>query len=337
MVCLEVHASPGKQKCSDLSSAEACPSSVLIQRDRTRPAKLTKPEEESSLFGSIMGAFGGGTSDSHHDKPAKGDKAASKTKEAVTTVISEVGQTIPQAKLTNTEPIVESQAPSPETEGAATIVDPQGSAPLVEDAASADVAPVDAKPVDMSALSDDTLKSIVATGDEDMMSLFVQKMVAAFGLQETSKGTLSKISAKQMSGGSYASLVKGILKMRGSALTSKVKEMRGDKAPISEDGYKAVAQMNSNPEMLKFIRRVAGQMSMAVTSDGGSLDGVAPWYSGVRAVQSLAKLKQEITDQSTLENGWAFASSGDPTGAADSAGAIDPVTGFSEGDRKSVV
>jgi len=69
--------------------------------------------------------------------------------------------------------------------------------------------------------------------------------------------------------------------------------VNGMKAPLDESGYLAVTQLKDNDEMVAFIRRVAESLDLDITNEGG-LNGVAPYYSGDREVQTLKKLQNEL-------------------------------------------
>merc|ERR1719486_408310 len=52
----------------------------------------------------------------------------------------------------------------------------------------------------------------------------------------------------------------------------------GTSAPLSEDGYLAVAKTCCNREMYDFVRRTISSMSMEVCDEGG-LMGLVPWFT----------------------------------------------------------
>jgi len=67
----------------------------------------------------------------------------------------------------------------------------------------------------------------------------------------------------------------------------------GQKASLDEQGYKAVAAIKDNKQMEKFIRRAAQAVNMEIHDEGG-LQGILPFYSGVKAVQTYEALLLEL-------------------------------------------
>lgn len=70
-------------------------------------------------------------------------------------------------------------------------------------------------------------------------------------------------------------------------------QLSGATAPLTEQGYQAVALQKDNMEMDKFVRRALMQMGKFVADEAG-LQGVIPYYSGEKAVQSYSALEDEI-------------------------------------------
>jgi len=70
----------------------------------------------------------------------------------------------------------------------------------------------------------------------------------------------------------------------------------GATAPLTEAGYQAVAQRRDDSEMRSFILRQMDAEGLKFTADGSEeyLNGFTPWFSGVRAVQSLQSLVEEL-------------------------------------------
>lgn len=68
----------------------------------------------------------------------------------------------------------------------------------------------------------------------------------------------------------------------------------GATAALNEKGYRELVHLKKNKEMETFIRRVAKNMSMEIVDDA-RFQGVVPFYSGVKARQSMSKLQLEIT------------------------------------------
>lgn len=67
----------------------------------------------------------------------------------------------------------------------------------------------------------------------------------------------------------------------------------GERAPLDETGYFAVAALHSHKEMKSFVRRVANEMGIHIV-DEGNLDGFVAYYSGEKAVQDMDRLRKEM-------------------------------------------
>merc|ERR1711924_254857 len=67
-----------------------------------------------------------------------------------------------------------------------------------------------------------------------------------------------------------------------------------DSVSLGESGYRKIAKLESASEMEHFIKRVVDELGYKI-SDVGSLHGVVPYYSGKKAVQSYAALKEELS------------------------------------------
>jgi hypothetical protein len=83
----------------------------------------------------------------------------------------------------------------------------------------------------------------------------------------------------------------------------------GTSAPLTELGYKRVAELNSNVEMGIFTLRAIRHLGLEVV-DEDRLHGLIPFYSGERSTQSLARLQDEIKTISQdlcawiVDKGW---------------------------------
>jgi hypothetical protein len=80
--------------------------------------------------------------------------------------------------------------------------------------------------------------------------------------------------------------------------------MRAAEVSLDEEGYRTIAKMNSEREMLYFVKRAAEENGYVI-SDIGSLHGVVPYYSGKKATQSFLALQDELSRTSKQPKGWA--------------------------------
>jgi hypothetical protein len=91
---------------------------------------------------------------------------------------------------------------------------------------------------------------------------------------------------------------------RKSISLKAVKEiMEADNAPLSEEGYYALASSRSNRKMERFIERVAIDLDLQLTDVGG-LKGVVPYYSGQKDTQSFDALQRELLTTAADPEGW---------------------------------
>jgi len=75
---------------------------------------------------------------------------------------------------------------------------------------------------------------------------------------------------------------------------------RGAKAKssesLTEDGYRQVAALNDDASMEAFVKRLLDSMDLTLVGDAASkLSGLIPYYSGTKSVQTLARLKEELS------------------------------------------
>lgn len=80
-------------------------------------------------------------------------------------------------------------------------------------------------------------------------------------------------------------------------------EAFGETAPLTEKGYRQVAQMQSSREMAKFVRRAASDLGLHIKDEGG-LSGFSPWYSGEKDSQSFGRLETEVMATSKNHTSW---------------------------------
>jgi len=77
-------------------------------------------------------------------------------------------------------------------------------------------------------------------------------------------------------------------------------------APLNEAGYLEIAKMESTADMTVFTRRLLTSLNFEVASAASEqgLYGLVPFYSGERAMQSFASLKQELLAVGAVSTGW---------------------------------
>jgi len=78
----------------------------------------------------------------------------------------------------------------------------------------------------------------------------------------------------------------------------------GADVPLDLHGYMEVAIMWKNLEMETFARRIADEMGIKVTDEGG-FKGMIKYHSGAAAFQSFDKLRDEIKSAAASPGAWA--------------------------------
>jgi len=92
----------------------------------------------------------------------------------------------------------------------------------------------------------------------------------------------------------WAQEARGLQNHVGSS--SAAEAWAGNMAPLTEEGYQAVAALNSDAAMKTFITRKIQADGRSVTSGKElDLDGLTMWYSGSKAKQSMAALTEELS------------------------------------------
>jgi hypothetical protein len=89
-----------------------------------------------------------------------------------------------------------------------------------------------------------------------------------------------------------------------SQRTNSSEPVKAAEVSLDEDGYRTIAKLNSEREMLYFVKRAAEENGYVI-SDIGSLHGVVPYYSGKKATQSFLALQEELQRTSKQPTGWA--------------------------------
>jgi len=146
--------------------------------------------------------------------------------------------------------------------------------------------------------------AVVALHNDTQMEQFVQRKAAKLDMTITSdqglRGFVPFFSGRRGSR-PYGALEMEMLKVRASG--HGWLSPRGKTAPLSEDGYDIVAALGSSSEMAKFMKRVAEDLNLSVTSLKG-LEGTVPYYSGERTRKSYAEMVDELKSIGTDPDGW---------------------------------
>lgn len=146
--------------------------------------------------------------------------------------------------------------------------------------------------------------AVVELKNNTMMLRFVRRV--AEHLDMTVKSEMSMLGLIPWYSG-----IKGKKSLKGleaelrrvSALPNGWLAPRGKTAPLSNQGYNAVAALGSNLEMAEFARRVAEDQHLEVKSERG-LKGLVPYYSGDRTRHDFDTLAAELKHLSEKPDNW---------------------------------
>jgi len=84
---------------------------------------------------------------------------------------------------------------------------------------------------------------------------------------------------------------------------SRLVNTSGATAKLDEAGYRSVASLRNNKEMRTFIARVIKREGFYLVVPGG-LDGLVPFHSCEREIQSLERLEDEMRNVASGSDGW---------------------------------
>lgn len=152
------------------------------------------------------------------------------------------------------------------------------------------------------ALNEEGYAEVAELKDPQQMEFYVRRIVSQLGFRIVDQGGLHGFvpfydGEEQVQ--SYheleAEIKKAAAKSRNKTWVTD--QVSGASAPLSQDGYEHVATLANNREMAEFVRRVASDLGLSVKEEG-SMNGVAKWYSGDKAVQTFSELQGELINAS---------------------------------------
>jgi len=76
-------------------------------------------------------------------------------------------------------------------------------------------------------------------------------------------------------------------------------------APLTEEGYKKVLELQNSNAMEAYVKRVGEDLDIAVSTTGKrALMGFVPWFSGEKANRTLLRLQNEMERISKIPRSW---------------------------------
>jgi hypothetical protein len=163
-----------------------------------------------------------------------------------------------------------------------------------------------------ASLDESGYRSVVALKSNSDMETFMRRTLSSLALKITNEQSF-KASVPWFSGetasSSFGNLKGKILNLLGMPNSWVVDPLQppppgdGKEAPVTDEGYAAVAALNNNEQMCFFIEKVVKQLGLVIVNYGG-VQGLAPFYSGDQMVQTLSNLKVEIFKASRTPGSW---------------------------------
>lgn len=163
-----------------------------------------------------------------------------------------------------------------------------------------------------AALSESGYRAVLEVKDNRQMEAFMRRTIQDLGLKVADDEGLKQMvpylsgEAGSSSFGTFKGKVLNLLGQPNAWVIDPSQPLPptgGRDVPLSSNGYRAVASLNNNVEMVAFIERVVKDMGLDVVNHGGP-QGLAPYFSGDKQVQSMVALKSEITRASKNPGSW---------------------------------
>lgn len=152
-------------------------------------------------------------------------------------------------------------------------------------------------------LTEQGYQSVAALKSNEETEVFVRRTAEEMGLRLDSNADSAALFSGFLPWFSGTTAVQTIRKLRAELLAvpwASVTVMTGDNVPLTEEGYQQLAGLKNTPEMVKLIKRILEQTDSSCGDDGRLL-GLAVHYSGEAAVQSLARLQEELSKVDWVE------------------------------------
>lgn len=141
-------------------------------------------------------------------------------------------------------------------------------------------------------ISEDGYQLVARLRSNDEMKVFIQRVLASEARTVQDDAALSGIVPFYSGVSAVQSLRFLQAEIRNKEGSPWVGLDVGRTAPLSEEGYVAVAGRRSNVQMKEFVRRVASANYMAV--DTGAMNGLVPYHSGKISIQTFGNLVHDL-------------------------------------------
>lgn len=170
------------------------------------------------------------------------------------------------------------------------------------------IAATDLGPGTTVTLDEEGYQKVAQLNDHQQMEFFIRRLVSQMGLRVIDQGGLHGFVPFFFGDDhtqTYEDLTKEVNKAGHDDKLWVTDHASGASAPLNQDGYDNVVALANNREMSEFVHRVASNLGLTVTDEGG-LSGVAEWHSGDKDQQTFKDLQGELINASRtqhMENG----------------------------------
>lgn len=165
---------------------------------------------------------------------------------------------------------------------------------------------------DDATLDEDGYKTIALMRNPEEMAIFVKRVAKSVGLIVSDEEALNRMLPKydgEEEIRNFASLESDLLHPKPDEkkwLTpdpDSAGSASGKTALLTQAGYFSVAKLRNQEEMKEFARRMIEKHCLSITNEG-AFDGLVEWYSGVKDLQDLDSLENEIVALSQKPDTW---------------------------------
>lgn len=147
-------------------------------------------------------------------------------------------------------------------------------------------------------LTADGYKQVVSEKNNAQMKSFMRRVLDKAGLVVTDEASFNGIIpfySGTVFSQKYSELEDELLTATWVVPLADWEGLSGKTAPLTDHGYRALAERKSDDDMKSFIARLLSTQARHVKDESG-LDAIVPFYSGTQALQDLNALKAELRE-----------------------------------------
>jgi hypothetical protein len=165
---------------------------------------------------------------------------------------------------------------------------------------------------DNANLDEEGYKAVALLRNPEEMAIFVKRVAKSIGLLVSNEEALNRMLPKydgEEEIRNFASLESDLLHPKPDEEKWLIPDpdtagsAKGKTAMLTQAGYFSVAKLRNQEEMKDFARRVIDKQCLNIINEG-AFDGLVEWYSGVKDLQDLEALENEIVALSEKNDSW---------------------------------